>query len=257
MLDSSQVLQHSIDPKVFYRMLRAVLNDGLRDRKLDGPLTKQPGLGAQRLLTVIRVRSTSRAGGETIRIATALSIDPSPLLPLPMEERMKRLLQLMPSILMNEIFADCPRLNVSGFSWAPKSLLESGGPEGGNHWIIYHESTLGRKVEEARLTTHGLRLSLPGLDIDPSVFNTHNALSILSLSNLIPKKSWLLSWNEIIYRADIESVFHDMTLDDIGPPKYASYAFILGLWDSNASTCPAVLVAWNVDGFDEEGARIV
>ena len=74
-----------------------MLNDELRDRKLDGPLTKQPGLGTQRLLTVISDRSTSRAGDETICIATALSIDRSPLLPLPTEERMKRLLQLMPS----------------------------------------------------------------------------------------------------------------------------------------------------------------
>jgi hypothetical protein len=238
-------------------MLRVVLNDGLRDGKLDGPLTKQSGLGAQRLLTVISDCSTSRAGDETICIATALSIDPSSLLPLLTEERMIQLLQLMPSIPMNVIFADCPRLNVSGFSWAPKSLLESGGPEGGNHRIIYHESTLGRKVEEARLTTHGLHLSLPGLDIDPSVLNTHNALSMLSPSNPIPKKSWLLSWNESIFRADIKSVFHDMTLDDISPPKYVSYAFILGLWDSNAPSSPAVLVAWNVDEFDEEGARIV
>ena len=45
-----------------------------------------------------------------------------------------------------------------------------------------------------------------------------------------------------------------MTLDDIAPPKYASHGFILGLWDSNAPT--AVLVAWNVDEFDE-GARTV
>jgi hypothetical protein len=102
-----------------------VLNDGLRDRNVDGPLAEQPGFGAQRLLTVISDRSTSRAGDETICIATALSINPLPLLALPTEERMIQLLQLIPSIPMNIIFADCPRFDVPGFSCAPKSLLES------------------------------------------------------------------------------------------------------------------------------------
>lgn len=138
LMDSSQELQHSIDPKVCYRMLDVVLNDRLRNRNVDGPLAEQPGLGAQRLLTVINDRSSSRAGDEAICIATTLSIYPSALLPLPAEERMIRLLQLMPSIPMNIMFDDCLRFRHPRFQLG--------------RWMIYHDSASGTTIEEAHLT---------------------------------------------------------------------------------------------------------
>jgi hypothetical protein len=82
-------------------------------------------------------------------------------------------------------------------------------------------------------------------------------LSLPSLSNPIPRKAWAIYWNENIFRADIKSVFHERTPDDIAHPKYAHYAFILGVWDANAAVLPTVLVAWNNDEFNEEGARLV
>jgi hypothetical protein len=255
-VEGSPVLQHSIDPKVLHEMVSVLLNDGLRDRKVDGPLSKQFGLGAQRLLVGISDRCTSRAGDETICIATALNIDPSPLLPLPAEERMIRLLQLMPSIPMNIIFAGCPRFDVPCFSWAPKSLLESGGPEGGNHCIIYRDASR-LTIEGARLTEHGLCLSLPGLDVDPSLIIPRNIISSPSQTDPNRQKAWLINWKENTFKADILSIFHDKTMHDIAPPNYVKYALILGIWDFNAVILPALLVAWNDDRFDEEGARIV
>ena len=90
---------------------------------------KQPAssVGIQRVLRAMRLRTTSRQDDETICIATALGLDPKPLLSLPPDARMVEFLKGLPCVPLNLLFGwlSSSRMTREGFRWAPASLLNA------------------------------------------------------------------------------------------------------------------------------------
>lgn len=72
---------------------------------------------------VLRMRTSSKLGDETICIATLLDLDPTPLFSVPDGARMQTLLGMMSWVPAALAFADTPRLAAPGFRWAPRSLM--------------------------------------------------------------------------------------------------------------------------------------
>lgn len=90
-------------------------------------VAKHPEAALSSMLRALAHRTTSRAGDETICIATFMNIDPTPLLAEPPKNRMQKLICLLPVLSKAMLFAFGPRLQDLGFRWAPETLLSPHG----------------------------------------------------------------------------------------------------------------------------------
>ncbi|KAL6897706.1 hypothetical protein GGI43DRAFT_409699 [Trichoderma evansii] len=79
----------------------------------------------------LRWRTTSRAGDETLAIASLLGSKPSDLVDLSPEDRMKRMLQDIGRFPRNILFLNGAKLQTPGFHWAPRSFMAAHGAGGG------------------------------------------------------------------------------------------------------------------------------
>ncbi|KAK0471370.1 hypothetical protein IW261DRAFT_896440 [Armillaria novae-zelandiae] len=73
----------------------------------------------------LRWRTTSRAGDETLAISGLLNVDAFELVNLPASQRMRTLLLRVQKLPSNIIFMPGPKLNESGFRWAPRTMMTS------------------------------------------------------------------------------------------------------------------------------------
>jgi hypothetical protein len=77
----------------------------------------------QLILQAMYQRSTGRPDDESICIATFAGVDPAPLLRTPPQQRMIKLLQILPCIPRSALFTWGPRQTTAGFRWAPLTFL--------------------------------------------------------------------------------------------------------------------------------------
>jgi hypothetical protein len=75
---------------------------------------------------LLRLRSTSKAGDETLTIAGLFSIDAAILVQAPVEDRMKLFLKIVRQIPNDFIFVNRPRMEDTGFRWAVKLMMIRG-----------------------------------------------------------------------------------------------------------------------------------
>ncbi|PBK87266.1 hypothetical protein ARMGADRAFT_972087 [Armillaria gallica] len=73
----------------------------------------------------LRWRTTSRAGDETLAISGLLNVDAFELVNLPASQRMMTLFLRVQRLPSDIIFIPGPKLNESGFRWAPKTMMTS------------------------------------------------------------------------------------------------------------------------------------
>jgi hypothetical protein len=105
------------------------------------------------IFNALKNRQTSRQEDEMYCIANLMKLPVLPILMVEPEQRMKKLLTLMPKVPATVIFShQFMRLEDEGFSWAPKTFMSI-------HAISYTSSTMGR------VEGKGLNVSLPGLEI--------------------------------------------------------------------------------------------
>ncbi|KAK5695565.1 hypothetical protein LTR17_024582 [Elasticomyces elasticus] len=100
------------------QLLSASLDLRVNDSTVERDRTRE-----QRVFVAFKDRFASRKGDETVCIATFLGLDPARLLAVPTTERMPMLLQMLPHVPDNILFAGGPRLEEPGFRWAPQTLL--------------------------------------------------------------------------------------------------------------------------------------
>ncbi|SJL08716.1 uncharacterized protein ARMOST_12085 [Armillaria ostoyae] len=83
------------------------------------------GFGLGDVAKSLRWRTTSRAGDETLAISGLLNIDAFELVNLPASQRMMTLFLRVQKLPSDIIFIPGPKLNESGFRWAPKTMMTS------------------------------------------------------------------------------------------------------------------------------------
>ncbi|KAK5706879.1 hypothetical protein LTR97_001871 [Elasticomyces elasticus] len=107
------------------QLLSASLDHRVHDSTVERDRARE-----QRVFIAFKDRFASRKDDETICIATFLGLDPAPLLAVPTTKRMPMLLQMLPHVPDNILFAGGPRLEEPGFRWAPQTLLAPFGTSG-------------------------------------------------------------------------------------------------------------------------------
>ncbi|PBK70436.1 hypothetical protein ARMSODRAFT_112429 [Armillaria solidipes] len=83
------------------------------------------GFGLGDVAKSLRWRTTSRAGDETLAISGLLNINAFELVSLPASQRMMTLFLRVQKLPSDIIFIPGPKLNESGFRWAPKTMMTS------------------------------------------------------------------------------------------------------------------------------------
>jgi hypothetical protein len=105
------------------------------------------------IFSALKHRNTSRKEDEMYCIANLMKLPVLPILAVEPEQRMKKLLTLMPQAPATVIFShQFTRIEDEGFSWAPKTFMNM-------HALNCDSSSLGR------VKTGGLHVSFPGLKV--------------------------------------------------------------------------------------------
>ncbi|KAL8976177.1 MAG: hypothetical protein Q9205_007769, partial [Flavoplaca limonia] len=110
-------------------------------------ISQDPERELRTMLRAMAHRNTSRQGDEAICISTYMDVDPTPLLAERPENRLPKLLHILPVLSKAILFAQGPRLQEPGLRWAPQTFLN---PHG--------------YMEDIRFATH-YRPHGPGTDI--------------------------------------------------------------------------------------------
>lgn len=95
--------------------------------EIESSLRRTGDRRAQMLIRSIDERTTSRSDDEAVVIASCLNLDTTSIIQAPAQDRMKKLIESMPTVPANMIFAVGLRLSFPGFRWAPSTLLRSKG----------------------------------------------------------------------------------------------------------------------------------
>jgi len=118
------------------------------------------------ICTAIQYRATSKSSDETICLATLLGIDPTPLVGLPKDQRMRFLINLIGNVPSGMIFLSPERHTEQGYRWLPRSIL--GNRQNSYYWPMqkFYTRSLREKVELAKVGSDGgLSFTGPGLRI--------------------------------------------------------------------------------------------
>lgn len=111
-------------------MTRSIVNASrrlIRSAMFEHDVGKEPELALTSMLRALAHRGTSIAGDEAICIAMFMDVDTQPLLAELPENRMQKLLSLLPVLSKAILFAHGPRLSAPGFQWAPQTFLSPHG----------------------------------------------------------------------------------------------------------------------------------
>jgi len=108
-------------------------------------------------LNAVAWRSTTNPEDEAICLASILNIKPDQFLDIDLEERIPQLLVQIRKIPTSLLFTPGEKHQVPGFSWCPRSFLNS-----------HRQYTASERLEMAECTESGLRIMLPGWGFRPS-----------------------------------------------------------------------------------------
>ncbi|KAL9024020.1 MAG: hypothetical protein Q9180_008020, partial [Flavoplaca navasiana] len=90
-------------------------------------ISRDPERELRTMLRAMAHRNTSRQGDEAICISTYMDVDPTPLLAERSENRLPKLLHILPVLSKAILFAQGPRLQEPGLRWAPQTFLNPHG----------------------------------------------------------------------------------------------------------------------------------
>ena len=90
-------------------------------------ISRDPERELRTMLRAMAHRNTSRQGDEAICISTYMDVDPTPLLAERPENRLSKLLHILPALSKAILFAQGPRLQQPGLRWAPQTFLNPHG----------------------------------------------------------------------------------------------------------------------------------
>lgn len=171
----NEPLSVTLEQALGSRMMREIILS-------QGSLKKHPERSCERLMAALSGKSTSRQGDETLVIASFLGLDTTRLTDLQdPEQRMIALMQMLPFIPSNVIFASGARLSIMNsagdWGWVPRTLLA---PYGVGGWITGDGDDI--PLDLRRLTElskrprnyvhpdpeHGLATFLPGILLAPT-----------------------------------------------------------------------------------------
>ncbi len=222
-------LQYCMDEALLIRLNRAVT---LSPQFVQ----KRPELAIQRLLAAITERTTSRAGDETVCIASFLNIDPSPLLQQPMELRMQTLLTLLPHIPPNIVFALGPRIKTAGFRWAATTLLS---PHGVNNLMI-DDSVALDPTRPSELSPRPMSYIHPVPENGLVTF--FPGIRLFSSSTPVPKNFYVRTSERVLYRIEVADFGMGRSWEKRNPYELEECAIILSSFDNNIVGDHALLV---------------
>jgi hypothetical protein len=108
-------------------------------------------------LNAVAWRSTTKPEDEAICLASILNIKPGQFLDIDLEERIPQLLLQIRKVPTSLLFTPGEKHQVPGFSWCPRSFLNS-----------HRHYSASERLEMAECTKSGLRIMLPGWGFRPS-----------------------------------------------------------------------------------------
>jgi hypothetical protein len=149
-----------------------------------------------RIWNALQWRSTSRASDESICVASLFGLDLPEIVRAPVEQRMKRLLEMQEWFPPGIVFMDGERMQEDGLGWAPKSFMA----RRENEFGLLDAESLPAYFDE-----HGLYVTFSGFLVKP----TQRPLSdIFFLLNEDSGSTYLVQW---------QRERHSMKWDVLGP----------------------------------------
>ena len=173
-----------------------------------GPYIRGPTQqGQQRMMGLwkaVQWRSTSHAADEPVCLATLLGLDPGPILDIPPENPIDRMIkflcmaQPLPLVLL---FQPPPRMQVPGFRWAPTSLLNCFRTTASNPFNVVHGTG------EISPTGKGLVFARTGLEFCLDDASTLSLGSLFRITVSVDGRLRMLagSYNDTVNNNDLQS----------------------------------------------------
>ncbi len=125
----------------------------------------------------LRWRATSRSEDETLAIASLLGVEASALVNLSPDQRLVNLLSTVRKLPSNVLFLTGPKLKLSGFRWAPVSLMTAHGGSVGGLQMSTAET-------DAVCTPQGLLSVYSALVFPPSTIDSGKAWMLEDAKNM-------------------------------------------------------------------------